>query len=256
MNLTRNFPTVTPLTAEKSQIKNQKSRILMRAFAQFVLMLLVTAPAYPQEVVDRIVAVVNKQVILQSQLQDAARTEFLLQGKGLDELTGQAMDAVLDRMIDQALLQQQIVDGSVIEPTTGEISAQIQNYRSHIPGAPADGKWQALLQAYGLTQHDVEMHVASQLRVLKLVDLRFRTLARVDRASISEYYEQKLVPQLREQGASIPPLDQVSEKIRQVLTEQSINESLSSWLQALRSQAHIEKMPADSSAGGVAGAEP
>jgi parvulin-like peptidyl-prolyl isomerase len=227
---------------------------MLRGMAKLVFMLLPVA-AFPQQVVDRIVAVVNKQVILQSQLEDAAHAEFLLQGKPMDELTAQQMDAVLDRMIDQALLQQQIVSGPSIEPTAVEISAQIQDFRSRIPGTPADGKWQALLDAYGLTEHDIEMHVASQLRVLKFVDLRFRALARIDRAAISEYYQKKLVPQLQQQGAPVPPLDQVSEKIRQVLTEESINDSLSSWLQALRSQAHIEKITPASRAAD-SGAEP
>jgi hypothetical protein len=253
MNPTRNFRTTTPLTPEKSQITNQSSQIFKVVIAAFMFVSLAVA-AVPQDVVDRIVAVVNKQVILESQLEDAARTEFLLQGKSLDLLTVQEMDAVLDRMIDQALLQQQIVDGSVIEPTAVEISTQIQAFRAHIPGALADGEWQALLDAYGLTQHDVETHVVSQLRVLKFVDLRFRALARVDRAAISEYYQQKLVPQLQQQGAPVPPLDQGSAKIQQVLTEQNINESLNSWLQALRLQAHIEKMTAAPSAG--TGAEP
>jgi hypothetical protein len=99
------------------------------------------------------------------------------------------------------------------------------------------------------------MHVASQLRVLKFVDLRFRALARIDRAAISDYYQKKLVPQLQQQGAPVPSLDQVSEKVRQVLTEESIDESLNSWLQALRSQAHIEKItPAPGTAN--SGAEP
>jgi peptidyl-prolyl cis-trans isomerase SurA len=68
-------------------------------------------------------------------------------------------------------------------------------------------------------------------------------VARVDRASISQYYNQTLLPQLRQQGAPPPPLSEVSDKIQQVLTEQRINELLNSWLEALRSQAQIEKMP-------------
>ena len=209
------------------------------------MLVLVVLAAFPEEVVDRIVAVVNRQVILQSELEEAQRVESLQQGKSLDELTSQTADAVLDRLIDQALLQQQIVNKSVVEPATDEISSQIREIRSHIPGAAADEKWRALLGAYGLNEQDVAIHIASQLRILKFIDLRFRILARVDRASISSYYQEKLLPELRKQGASEPPLSQVSGKIEQILTEQRINELLNSWLQALRSQAHIEKMNSD-----------
>jgi peptidyl-prolyl cis-trans isomerase SurA len=220
---------------------------MLRAAANFAI-LLVALAAFPEEVIDRMVAVVNRQVILQSELEEAERVERLQQGKPVDEMTSQETDAVLDRLIDQALLQQQIVNNSVVEPAADEISSQIHEIRSQIPGAAADEKWRALLAAYGLTEQDVAMRIASQLRILKFIDLRFRILARVDRASISSYYQEKLLPKLRKQGAPEPPLSQVSGKIEQILTEQRINELLNSWLQALRSQAHIEKISSDSKA--------
>lgn len=213
----------------------------MRLVANIVL-LLATVPVFSQEVVDRMVAVVNKQVILQSELDDAAHIEFLLQGKPLSAVTGPEMDAVLDRLIDQALLQQQIVDNSVLEFATDEVANQIRDVRSNIPGATEDEKWLAMLAAYGVNEHDVALHIDAQLRILKFIDLRFRTLARADRASVANYYNQKLIPELRKQGAAEPPLSQVSDRIEEILTEQRINELLNSWLQALRSQANIEKM--------------
>lgn len=225
----------------------------MKAVAKLAFVL-VTLAASSQEVVDQMVAVVNKQIILQSELDETAHIEFLLQGKPLSALTSAEMDAVLDRMIDQGLLQQQIVDNSVLQPTADEISAHIRDLRSKIPGADADNKWLAMLAAYGVTEQDVELHIASQLRILKFIDLRFRTLARADRAAVSNYYKQKLIPELRKQGAAEPPLSQVSDRIEEILTEQRINELLNSWLQALRSQAYIEKMNMASQT--AAGAKP
>jgi hypothetical protein len=70
----------------------------------------------------------------------------------------------------------------------------------------------------------------------------------VDRTAISDYYKQKLVPELQKQGAPEPPLSQVSEKIEKILTEQRIDDLLNSWLQTLRSQAHIQKLNASPSA--------
>lgn len=225
----------------------------MKTAINFVLLLAGLAIC-PGQVVDRMVAVVNRQVILQSELEESEHIEFLLQGKPLDELTAPQTDAVLDRLIDQALLQQQIVTPSALEPTADEISSRLRDVRAQIPGATVQEKWLAMLAAYGVTERDVEMHIATQLRILKFIDLRFRTLARVDRASISNYYKDKLLPELRRQGAAEPPLSQVSDKIEQILTEQRIDELLNSWLQALRSQAQIEKMNMDFKA--AAGAKP
>jgi peptidyl-prolyl cis-trans isomerase SurA len=225
----------------------------MRIAAKFALILALLATASGQ-VVDRMVAVVNKQVILQSELEEAEHIDFLLQGKSLDQLTSSEMEAALDRFIDQALLRQQIVDGSLVEPVADEISSRIRDLRSQIPGAAEEQKWKAMLDAYAVTEQDLQMHIASELRILKFVDLRFRTLARVDRGTISNYYNQTLLPGLRKQGAPEPPLSQVSDKIQQILTEQHINELLNSWLQALRSQAQIEKMTSDTQS--AAGAKP
>ena len=53
----------------------------MKRSLQFALLLLLLPVLAPAQVVDRMVAVVNKHVILESELDQAARVEFLLEGK-------------------------------------------------------------------------------------------------------------------------------------------------------------------------------
>jgi hypothetical protein len=213
----------------------------MKVFFNSLMVFAVLVAAHAQ-VVDRMVAVVNKQVILQSELEQTAHVEFLLQGKPLTQLTMADLQAVLERMIDQALLQQQIVNSAALQPTPEEVGTQLQEIRGKLSGAQAEANWKELLAGYGVTQQDVEQQIASQMRILRLIDLRFRNLAHVDRTAISDYYKQKLVPELQKQGAPEPPLSQVSDKIEKILTEQRIDDLLNSWLQTLRSQAHIQKL--------------
>src|SRR5215813_15636926 len=92
------------------------SMALIRAAKKYAIGLLLIG-ACRAEVVDRMVAVVNRHVILQSELEQAAHVEFLLQGRGLDQLTSGEMQAVLDRMIDQALIEQQIGEALLLDPT-------------------------------------------------------------------------------------------------------------------------------------------
>ena len=70
----------------------------MSLIRQFVLVLLVFSSSHA-EVVDRMVVVVNKQIILQSELEQAAHVEFLLQGKPLARLDEAGMQAVLERLM-------------------------------------------------------------------------------------------------------------------------------------------------------------
>ena len=53
------------------------------------------------------------------------------------------------------------------------------------------------------------------------------------------YYRDKFVPQLKQSGVEDVPLADVSAKIRELLTEQKVNELMVSWLQSLRSESKV-----------------
>ena len=228
----------------------------MRLRLQFAMLLLLAGLAQAQ-VVDRMVAVVNKHVILESELDQAARVEFLLQGKPIASLTQADRAAVLERLIERSLLDQQIINPAMLDPAPEELAAKVREVRAGIPGAAAanDDQWKALLVAYGLTQQDLEEQLASQVRILRFIDLRFRGLVRVEKDAVEAYYQEKFLPEVRKRNAAEPRLEEVSGKIEQILIEQRIDDLLNNWLKTLRAQAHIEKMlPAPPAS--VAGATP
>jgi parvulin-like peptidyl-prolyl isomerase len=224
----------------------------MRPRLQLVLVFLAVATASAQ-VVDRMVAVVNKRVIMQSELDQETRLECLFQSKPIQTLASTDRAATLERLVDRSLLEQQISQQADLDPDSDELKNALDDFRKQIPqGATEDG-WKALLTSYGVTQQDVEEHLALQMRLLRFVDLRFRGLVRVDKAAIESYYQEKFVPEMRQRGMPEPPLSEVSGKIEKVLVEQRLDDMLSRWLEALRAQAHIQRMlpPAATVAGGV-----
>jgi peptidyl-prolyl cis-trans isomerase SurA len=208
---------------------------------QFAMVLLLAGLAQAQ-VVDRMVAVVNKRVILESELDQTTRVEFLLQGKSINALTPADRAAVLERLIDRALLDQQIVNPAMLDPTREELSAKIKELRSGMPGAGADERWTIILTSYGLMQQDVEEQLTAQIRILRFIDLRFRGLVRVEKDAITAYYQERFLPEVRKRNVAEPKLSEVSDKIEQILAEQRIDDLLSNWLKTLRAQAHIERM--------------
>lgn len=223
----------------------------MRTCFYFAIVLALTGSSQAQ-VVDRMVAVVNKRVILDSELDQAARVEFLLQGKPIEKLTTADRAAVLERLIDRSLLDQQIVNGAMLDPAPEELAAKIKEVRERMPGAAADERWNATLAAYGLTQQDVEEQLTSQSRTLRFIDLRFRGLVRVEKDAIATYYQDRFLPEVRKRHVTEPKLSEVSDKIEQILVEQRIDDLLNSWLETLRAQAHIERMlPPAPNAGAV-----
>jgi peptidyl-prolyl cis-trans isomerase SurA len=220
---------------------------MMTRALQFVLLLLASA-ACSAQIVDRMVAVVNGRVILQSELDQEVRVEFMMQGAPLSKRTQQDTLAALDRLIDRALLDQQIMNNAMVDPAPEQVAAQVKSIRAQVPGAATDEGWKALLLGYGLIVQDIEDYVTSQVRLLSFIDMRFRGLVRVDKTAISTYYQEKFLPELRKQGHPEQPLSAVSGEIEKLLVDQSINEMLNTWLQTLRSQARIEKMVAAISA--------
>jgi peptidyl-prolyl cis-trans isomerase SurA len=213
----------------------------MRMRLPFVIALLLAGVVQAQ-VVDRMVAVVNKQVILESDLDQATRVEFLQQGKPIERLTYADRAAVLDRLIDRSLLDQQIVNPAMLDPSPDELKARVEEIRQGIPGASTEERWKTLLTGYGLMQQDVEEQLASQFRILRFIDLRFRGLVRVDKEAIATYYQDRFLPEVRKRNASEPKLAEVSDKIEQILAEQRIDDLLNNWLKTLHAQAHIERM--------------
>jgi hypothetical protein len=223
----------------------------MRVRFHFVIVLLL-AGGMQAQVVDRMVAVVNRHVVLESDLDQATRVEFLMQAKPIERLTYADRMAVMERLIDRSLLDQQIVNPAMLDPAPAELKAKIEEVREGIPGAAKDETWKTILAGYGLTQQDVEEQLTSQVRILRFIDLRFRGLVRVDKAAIASYYQDRFLPEVRKRNAAEPKLEEVSDKIEQILAEQRIDELLSNWLKTLRAQAHIERMlPAAATSAGT-----
>lgn len=214
--------------------------------------LLLALPVCAGQVVDRMVAVVNRHVVLQSELEQEVRIDIMLRGLPLEQANSAEMDAMLERLIDQSLLQQQIMNTAMIEPGPEELKEGLSNLRSQLPGVREEEAWQKMLAAYGVTERDVEAHIASQLRLLRFIDLRFRSVTRIDRGAVNTFYQEQYLPERRRQGLPDVPLDEVSRQIEKLLSDQRVNDLLNTWLSTLRAQSSIQKLATVSglSAGG------
>jgi hypothetical protein len=206
------------------------------------------APLTPQsQVIDRIVATVNGRVILQSDWDEALCYEALLSNRTLAGFTDDDRRAALDRLIDLELLREQMRSAEFRHASEAEVTAQISDARKLYPQAVSDDAWRSLLASYQLTEKDLYAHVQQQIDVMRLVDARLRPAVQIDSKSIEAYYRDQFVPKLKQAGASQVPLDEVSARIREMLTQEKVSEMLVSWLQTLRSEGEVHVPGADSS---------
>ncbi len=219
-----------------------------RVFSFVCAVALVAAPSalWAGQLLDRIVATVNGHIILQSDWDDALRYQAFEDGHSLDQLPSAEHKAALDRLIDQELLREQMHSSDFQHASDQEVVQRIEEVRRQYPEAVTPQGWQALLSHRGLTESELKQHISQQLDLMRLVDARLRPDTSVDSKSIESYYNQQLLPQLRQSGEKEVPLAEVTPKIKELLTQQQMNQLLMAWLQNLRSGSEIRRETADS----------
>jgi hypothetical protein len=214
----------------------------MRCALQIVLVCLACSGAFGGEIIDRIVATVNGQPILQSDWDVAMQYEAFLDQRPL-QLTPETARASLERLVDQELLRQQVRTFQLKPVSESELRSRMQEIRQQIAGAATDAGWQAALNRYGITEKELEERVSNQLEIMSFIDARLRPTVHVDRRSIEAYYRDKLLPQLKEKGAKEVPLVEVSPQIEEILSQQAMDSLLTELLRDLRQQSEIHIAP-------------
>ncbi len=195
-------------------------------------------------VLDRVVALVNNQAILSSDVNEEMRLAVLDPGRaGLGVLTRQR---ALEQLISRALIQQQIrqEDEQAAEPSPAEVDARLAELRKELPACvhqncASEQGWKAFLVAHGLTPERVEAYLRYRVEILRFIELRFREGIRISPQEIESYYRETLLPQYAA-GEAVPPLDKVSARIQEILLERQVNALFDDWLANLRKQGDVE----------------
>ena len=142
-------------------------------------------------VVDRIVAVVNDEVITLSELDEAAAPlyrKYLPRAKDpveRENLIRQIRRRVLQQMIDEKLLAQE-AKRLEIKVSDQEIDSFIQRLKeqNHL----SDEKFREFLAAQGLSYEDYRKQVAEQIKRIKLIQGHIRERIVVTPEEIKDYY--------------------------------------------------------------------
>lgn len=195
-------------------------------------------PVRAGQVIDRIVANVNGHILLQSDWEEELAFEAFANARPLDAVTPAERKAALDRLIDQELLREQVrpAEGAPAEL----VAARVAEIRKTLLPTSSDEEWHAALQRYGLTQAALEKRLGNDIQLMRLVEARLRPSIQVDTRAVESYYRERLLPELQRAGSKAVSLPEVFGHIRDLLTEQKINQLLDSWLVSLRSESRIQ----------------
>ncbi|HUN87400.1 MAG TPA: SurA N-terminal domain-containing protein [Terriglobales bacterium] len=202
------------------------------------LIVLGAVTAGAQEIVDRVIAVVNNTPILQSEWEETWRCEALLAGRSPESYSPSEQREVFNRLVDQDLLRDQM-RGYFLKPVTAQdVETRLSDVRKQLADDD-EAKWKNLLQRAGISEQEIKVRLQQQIEIERLLDVRFRAGIRIDQRAVATYYREQFLPELRKAGAQDVPLEQVSGKIREILREQQMQDLITTWVQALRDQADI-----------------
>ena len=193
------------------------------------------------ELIDGVVATVNHHPILRSEWDEAVRFEAFMHQKPLTQVGEAEKAAALQRLIDRQLLAAQMEGQTALRPAQPEITADFAKLREKFSAA-SDAQWEALMKSYGLTEGGLAAHLTDEVQVMNFIDVQLRPGVHIQDTEVQSYYQARLVPDLKDNGAKIVPLDEVAPNIRELLVQQHMDQALDAWMHNLRQQSHIQTL--------------
>jgi parvulin-like peptidyl-prolyl isomerase len=185
--------------------------------------------------IDRIVARVDADIILLSDVRALERYQQLVDGKSETEAQ------VLDRLIDQWIVRNEADTALFPHPTPDAIDRGVERVQKSFTTAE---EYETKKKQVGLSDDDVRAMVASQLYLGDYLDSRFRPSVHVEAKDIQEFYEKAVISRAQARGQEPPSLDAARDIIRDALIRKGIDEQTERWLTESRGRIVVEKMPA------------
>jgi hypothetical protein len=193
-------------------------------------------PLPAQEVIDRIAARVENEVILMSDLRVLSRYQLLVDGKTESD------ERLLDRLIDQWIVRTEAEASRFPEPAEADINRGMERLQNSFD---SPGEYDSRKKQSGLSDAEVRRMVAAQLFLNNYLDSRFRPSVQIDAKAIEDFYRNAVIPRAQARGQTAPSLEAARDSIREALVQRGINEQADRWLKESRARLHVDKLAAE-----------
>lgn len=188
-------------------------------FTSLLLLWLVPVPVAVGQVIDQMLAVVDGEVVTQSDLED-----YRALAGGFGEELPDDDGVVLNQIIEDMLISRQILQFPGNEISQPELDAYMADFQGS--GDLASERLRALARR----RLELERYYASLARLIRGTD-----------EEVQELYENEFVPRLREEGAEvIPPLQAVSPQLQEIIVADKLIEEISLRLELLHRRYRVD----------------
>ena len=210
--------------------------------AIFIFVLLLAAARAPQvfagsalpqsaHVVDRIVAHIEDDIILQTQVRELGAFQQLIEGHTDSD------DKLLDELIQQWVVETEASASHFPQPAQSELDRELTRLRESFANPE---KYASRLNELGLSAGQVRQLLSRQIYVERYIDYKFRPSVQIESANIDSYYKNELVPELAKKNQPVPDRAAVEAQIRELLTQRAISDLTLKWLDDTKSRLKIE----------------
>ncbi len=202
-------------------------------------------PHEPGAEIDRIVAIVNGKVVLDSDVNEEQRFEAIQpRARAVAEPGTTTRDQEIERLVDRDLILQQAKLETEENISDADVDKQITSLRKTLPDCKrfdctTDSGWSRFLASHGFTADEFRIRWKQRMQVLAFIQERFGAGASVSEARVRAFYQNTMLPQYAQAHAKPAPFAAVQDRIRDVLQQQQVTNLLRDWLQSLRAQGSI-----------------
>lgn len=184
-----------------------------------------------QEMLDRIVARIEDDVILLSEVRALSAYQKFLDGKSEGD------EQILDRLIDQWVVHSEAETSHFPRPS----EADVQRYVEHVKNTFASAaEYESRKKECGLSAAQIREMAAAQLYLSNYLDSRFRPAVQLDPKAVEDFYQNAVVVRAKARGQEPPTLEASREVIQEALIQEGINAEADRWLKESRGRIHVE----------------
>lgn len=180
-----------------------------------LLAVLATGSAGEPQLLERILAVVEGQPILLSEV------------RIVEALKGVARRQAVDALVDEALMLRDAAQMPQSDPRPEELERALEGLVARWPEAAGPAPRDALLAV-----------ARRQVRIVKYIEFRFRAKARVEETAVREAYDAEVGGREGDPG-----FEAAAASIRERLERRRLDRELEAWVKELRSGAEIRYNP-------------
>jgi hypothetical protein len=192
--------------------------------------------AQTSRVVDRIVARIEGDIILESQVRELGAFQELIEGRAESD------DQLLSELIEQWVVQTEAAASHFPEPVQTEVDRELARLTDRF-GSPE--AYTSKLRALGLSPTQARQLLSRQIYIERYLDYKFRPTVQIETAAIHDYYQNQFLPELAKNNQPAPREADVQEQVRELLVQKAISELTVKWLDETKSRLKIERAHPD-----------